>query len=157
MVNSRQNGTMTEGMERLPERLEVVEQKIDALTTSVDARFEAVVARFDALTASVDARFEAVDARFDALTASIDARFEEVAQAFVEQRQYTEFAFNRLATEMCAGFRRVDERLDQLAGRLDRVEVRLDRVERKLDQFISTQSRANAIAERRLRRLESRI
>ena len=68
-----------------------------------------------------------VERKLDTMAVSVDA-------AFVEQREYTEFAFDRLRTEMRAGF-----------GRL----------ERKLDQFIDTQSRTNELVERRLTRLES--
>ena len=73
----------------------------------MDARFE-----------SVDARFDEVDARFD----EVDARFAEVTSAFVEQRQYTEFVFDRLRSEMTAGFTAMT--------------ANFGRLERKLDQFI---------------------
>lgn len=132
MVNSRNGDAMAERMEELPARVEAVEQKIDALS------------------ASVDARFDAVDARFDALMASMNAEFEQIAAAFVEQRQYTEFAFDRLGQEMRTGFNRLDGRLSDLDGRLERVE-------RKLDRFIDTQSATNALVGRRLQRLERSI
>ena len=105
---------------------QTVEQKLDTLSASVDRRF-------DTLSASMDRRF-------DTLSASVDHRFDEVTASLVEQRQYTEFAFDRLAGEMRAGFKGVDKRLDRL--------------ERKLDQFIDTQSRANQLVERRLQALE---
>lgn len=94
------------------------------MADDLDIRVERVEEKLDALAASVDARFEEVDARFDA-----------VDQGFVEQRQYTEFAFDTLRTEMRDGF---------------------SRIERKLDTFIDVQSATNALTERRLRRLESR-
>jgi hypothetical protein len=97
---------MSSDLDKNGERMERVEQKLDALSTSVDRRF-------DALSASVDERFGAVDV------------------ALVEQRQYTEFAFERL-------------------------DGRFDRLERKLDQFIDTQSTANRLMERRLTALEPR-
>ena len=61
--------------------------------------------------------------------------------ALAEQRQYTEFAFDRLASEMGAGF--------------NSVEGRFNRLERKLDQFIDTQSKANELVDRRLQMLET--
>jgi hypothetical protein len=112
---------MADPIEALPERVHAIEHKLDALTESIDARFDAVDARFDA----VDARFDAVDARSEALTTSIDKRFDEVTSALVEQRQYTEFAFDRLRGEMLAGFaaqttnfERLERKVDQLIDRL---------------------------------------
>ena len=105
---------MADPIEALPERVHAIEHKLDALTESIDARFDAV-----------DARFDAVDARSDALTTSIDKRFDEVTAALVEQRQYTEFAFDRLRGEMLAGFaaqttnfERLERKVDQLIDRL---------------------------------------
>src|SRR5262245_24559769 len=63
----------------------------------------------------------------------IERRFDDIQGALVEQRQYTEFAFERLASEMREGF---------------------DRLTRKLDQFINTQSKTNELVERRLKALE---
>jgi thioredoxin-like negative regulator of GroEL len=83
---------------------------------------------------------QAVEQKVDALSASVDARFDAVDAALIEQRQYTEFAFDRLASEMRAGFNDIDGRFN--------------RIERKLHQFIDTQSRANELVERRLRALE---
>ena len=54
-----------------------------------------------------------VDRRFD----EIDQRFATIVEHFVQQRQYTEYAFGR-------------------------VEQRLDRLERKLDQWMDSQSAA---------------
>ena len=89
-----------------------VEQKLDRLSTSVEQRFDAV-----------------------------DRRFDDVTAALGEQRQYTEFAFDRLAGGMKAGFKGVDSRFNKL--------------ERKLDQFIDTQSKTNELVERRLQVLET--
>ena len=133
---------------------ETVEQKLDKLSASVDHRFGAV-----------DQRFEAVDQRFDA----VDRQFDDVRAALAEQRQYTEFAFDRLASEMRAGFNGVESRFDGLEGRFNGLESRFgglegrfgglegkfSRLERKLDQFIDTQSKANELVERRLQMLET--
>ena len=51
-----------------------------------------------------------VERKLDTLAVSVDA-------AFVEQRGYTEFAFDRLRTEMRAGFGRLERKLDQLSTR----------------------------------------
>jgi hypothetical protein len=64
---------------------------------------------------------------------ALERRFDGIQAALVEQRQYTEFAFERLSDEL----RR-----------------RFDRLDRKLDQFIDTQFRANELVERRLQALE---
>jgi hypothetical protein len=88
------------------------------------------------MTANLDAlpaRVEAIEHKLDALALSVDRRFDEVTQAFVEQRQYTEFAFGQLERRMNEGFTRLEK---SLAARSD-----LERLERKLDQFIDSQSR----------------
>ena len=105
----------------LPERVDVIDRKLDTLTASVDRRF-------DELTASVDGRF-------DEVTASVDRRFDEVTAALVEQRQYTEFAFTRLEKRMLDGFAGVE-------SRFDRTDNRLERLERKLDQALDGRRRS---------------
>jgi hypothetical protein len=130
---------MSSDLGKSGEGTKTVGQKLDTLSASVDKRF-------DTLSASVDKRFDtlsgSVDERFDTLSASVDERFDAVDVALIGQRQYTEFAFDRLADEMRNGFNGVDGRFNRL--------------ERKLDQFIDTQSRANALVERRLTALEPR-
>lgn len=126
---------MSSDLDKSGEGTETVGQKLDTLSASVDKRF-------DTLTVSVDERF-------DTLSASVDERFDAVDVALIEQRQYTEFAFDRLAGEVRTGFEAVN-------GRLDGVDGRFNRLERKLDQFIDTQSRANELVERRLTALEPR-
>ena len=104
-------------LEMLPERVDVIDRKLDTLTASVDRRF-------------------------DELTASVDRRFDEVTAALVEQRQYTEFAFTRLEKRMLDGFAGIDSRFDRMDSRFDRMENRLERFERKLDQAIDGRRRA---------------
>ena len=91
------------------ETLETIGEKLTALSASVDARF-----------ADVDKRFADVDKRF----AAVDKRFDEVSEAFVEQRKYTEFAFEQLktelTTEMKSGFGRLDRKLDRVLATLTR-------------------------------------
>ena len=74
--------------EALPDRVDRIEQKLDSLTASIDRRF-----------ADVDRRFDDVDRRFD-----------DVTDALVEQRQYTEFAFDRLDKRLTA----MDVKLDEV-------------------------------------------
>jgi hypothetical protein len=89
-----------------------LEEKVDRLTARVDAGFADVDQRFEA----VNRRFEAVDKRFEA----VDKRFDEVTEALVEQRKYTEFAFDTLKTEMTGGFGRLEHKLDRVLDTLTR-------------------------------------
>ncbi len=103
---------------------------------------------------NVREQVQAVEQKLDSLSASVDARFDAVDAALIEQRQYTEFAFDRLASEMRAGFTSVNDRFNVSEARFDSMDSRFNRIERKLDRFIDTQSRANELVERRLRALE---
>jgi hypothetical protein len=103
MIDSPKGRPMSDPMKGVPAKVDAIEQTLDALAGSGQSQF-----------ASVDARFEAVDARFD----EVDARFDEVASALREQRQYTEFAFDRLRSEMSAGFGRLERKLDALIDRV---------------------------------------
>jgi chromosome segregation ATPase len=116
---------MADGLENLPERVEAVEGKLDGLA------------------ASVETRFDQVDRRFD----QVDQRFEQVQAALIEQRRYTEFAYERLDSTMDAGFARIDAKLEAVDATLVTMDVKIDgglanvgghitRLERKLDQFI---------------------
>jgi tetrahydromethanopterin S-methyltransferase subunit G len=93
---------------------QTVEQKLDALSVSVDKRFD-----------SVDQRFHAVDKRFDA----VDKQFETVTVAIVEQRQYTEFAFGRVETRLDRIERKLDQFIDTQTKTNELVERRLTRFE----------------------------
>ena len=81
---------MTNGSSDLPERVGVIEQKLDGLILSVGARF-----------------------------AQVDARFDQVDAALVEQRAYTEFAYEKLDSKMDVSFARVDRKMDAGFARLD--------------------------------------
>lgn len=85
--------------------------EVDRRFADVDRRFGEVDERF----AEVDRRFTEVDKRFD----EVDKRFDEVSEAIAEQRQYTEFAFDRLHrtmleqfADMRGYFQRLDHKLD---------------------------------------------
>ena len=112
--------------EGLYSQIRRVEDQLSALSISVDRRFDEVDKRFD----EVDKRFDEVDKRFE----EVDKRFEEVQEALVEQRRYTDFAFERLIGEMRSGF---------------------DRLEWKLDRFVDAQLQTNELVDRRLTRLEN--
>jgi hypothetical protein len=101
-------GHLSDHVLAVEERVLVVEGKVDHLTENVARLSSSVDQRFDALSSSMDQRF-------DALSASVDQRFGTVDAAFVEQRQYTEFANSRLEAKMDAGF-----------GRVERIERKLD-------------------------------
>jgi archaellum component FlaC len=118
MVDSPQERTMTNGSSDLPERVGVIEQKLDGLIQSVDARF-----------------------------AQVDTRFDQVDAAIIEQRAYTEFAyekldskmdagFARLDRKMDAGFARLDQKIDDIDNRLGKVDGRFARLETKIDRII---------------------
>ena len=106
------------------------------VSTMVDSREDGTMAQGQEL----ELRIGRVEERLEELGHSVDA-------GFLEQREYTEFAFDRLRTEMVSRFDNVDKRFD-------RMDARFDRLERKLDQFIDTQSRTNMLVERRLQGLE---
>jgi hypothetical protein len=84
----------------------MLERKHDALEAKVDA----VDRKLEALSSSVDEQFRAVDKRFGELTQSMN-------EAFVEQRQYTEFAFDRLEKLTTAGLARLERKIDFLVDR----------------------------------------
>ena len=127
-------------IEGLPGRVERIEQKLDALSDSIDRRFSDVNERFDTVDkrfadidtrfADVDTRFADVDRRFD----DVDKRFDEVSEHFTEQRQYTEFAFDKLRGEMVAGFTRLERLIAANTSGLARLE-------RKFDQFVDDEGR----------------
>jgi chromosome segregation ATPase len=117
MVDSRTEREM----EDLRNRVRAVDEKLDRLAASLNTRFDGVDAAFQ----RVDGAFHSVDAAFH----RVDAALQSVDAAFVEQRQYTEFAFAQLQTRMDAGFARL---------------------ELTLQEFINEQRRINDLVERRL-------
>ena len=101
-----------------------------------------------------------------------DERFNRVDAALLEERQYTEFAFERLDAKiehldtkvdrldmkvdrLDTTVERLDTTVERLAGKGERLDGNVSRIERKLDQFIDTQTKANELVERRLQLLES--
>jgi len=89
-------------------------------------------------------RVDRVEQKVDGLTASVDERFDAVDQAFLEQRQYTEFAFDQLRAEMRAGFGQVDARFGQVDARFGQVDARFDRMDTRFDRMATRFDRMDA-------------
>ena len=100
-------------------------------------------------------RVQGVEQKLDALSASVGAGFEHVDAALLEQREYTEFAYEKLDSKMDAGFSRLDQKMDAGFSRLDqrmdagfaqvdgrfaelerKIGGRFARLERKIDQIV---------------------
>lgn len=105
---------MADPINHLTERVQVVEVKVDRLSSSVDG-----------LTTTVGQ----LSTRVDGLTTTVSELSTAVTEGFVEQREYTEFSHSRLEAKMDAGFTRLEAKMD--GG--------LSRVDRKLDQLIDAQ------------------
>jgi len=108
MVDSPNETTMTDGSNNLPERLEVVEHKLDGLIQSVDVRFDEVAAAIAEQRAYTEFAIERLDSKMDAGFARLDQKIDD-------------------------GLQRVDGRFDQLERKMDQIN---DRLERKIDQII---------------------
>jgi len=80
------------------ERVERIENELDALSESVDQRFK-----------------------------EVDKQFLDVRRHFVEQRKYIEFAYDKLGKRMTEGFARLDQRIDGLDQRMTDGFSRLER------------------------------
>lgn len=90
-------------------------------------------------TENLAQRVEAVEGRLEELSASVATRFDQVDSALVEQRHYTEVAYDQLVSRMDAGFARVDERFTQMDARFARIERKLDQV---IDRFLPPEPHA---------------
>ena len=119
-----------------------------------------------------------LEGRVATVTSSLQDLSVSVTVGFVEQREYTEFAFQRLETRIDrleTRIERLETRIDGLEARIDALDrkiddvenrlsakidsvigrlERLERLERKLDQFIDVQTEANRLTDLRLRSLE---
>jgi chromosome segregation ATPase len=81
-------------------------------------------------------RLTSVETKLDSLAAAMERRFDEVAEALVEQRRYTDFAYERLDDKIS----RLDDRVSRLDDRMGTLETEMHsgfaRMDRKLDQLI---------------------
>jgi hypothetical protein len=70
----------------------------------------------------MDARLARVEASLDSLTETVRGGFErraaDVDRAFADQRQYTDFAFSSLRSEMNGGFERLERKIDWIVEHL---------------------------------------
>jgi hypothetical protein len=130
MVECGGRKRMGERVDGVLGRLTAVERKVDSLdfkVSSVEVKVDALDMRVGSVEAKVDAlevKVDSVDGKVDSLAATMDRRFDEVAVALVEQRRYTDFAYegldermSALETEVRSGFARMDRKLDQLIDR----------------------------------------
>jgi chromosome segregation ATPase len=95
-----------------------------------------------------------LEGRVVTVTSSLQDLSVSVTAGFVEQREYTEFAFGRLDAKIDRVEASLGARIDRVEARLDRIEERLARVEQKLDRFIEVQMETNRLTDLRLRALE---
>ena len=97
---------------------------------------------------ALPARVDRIERKLDSLTSSVDKRFDDVSEAIAEQRQYTEFAFERLQGMMVDQFQQLSQKLDraatldqleQLSQKLDRAATldQLEPLSRKLDRILA--------------------
>ena len=74
-------------------------------------------------------RVERLEGTVEAVVASLKELSASVIAGFVEQREYTEFAFQRLDAKIDAGLGQLATKIDTVEGRLD---TRIDAVEGRL-------------------------
>ena len=122
----------------------------------------AMADRIDNLTK----RVEQLEDNVKTIATSLQDLSASVMAGFVEQREYTELAFQHLEAKVVAVEGRLEAKIDSGLARVEakvdsglaRVETKIDsglgRIERKLDQFIDVQSQTNRLTDLRLRTLE---
>ena len=78
-------------------------------------------------------RVLALETKMEEISTSLNQRFSDVDAAFLEQRQFTEFVYERLDEKIT----RLDEKVDAGFARLARkMEAGFTRLERRLDQML---------------------
>ena len=70
-------------------------------------------------TGDLSTRVEALERKVDGLAASMDVRFDQVNAALVEQRAYTEFAYDRLDEKLNALDARMESGFARLEGNME--------------------------------------
>jgi len=124
---------MTNGSSDLPERVGVIEQKLDGLIQSVDARFDQVDAAIVEQRAYTEFAYEKLDAKMDASFARVDRKMDA---GFARLDQKIDEGLTRLDSKMDAGFVRLDQKIDDIDNRLGKVDGRFARLETKIDRII---------------------
>jgi hypothetical protein len=80
-----------------------------------------------------------IEKKVDALSISVDARFNEVRDHFVEQREYIEFAYDRLDRRISQGLARLEERMSEgfaaVDQRMSGFEARMSGFEARMSGF----------------------
>jgi tetrahydromethanopterin S-methyltransferase subunit G len=80
-------------------------------------------------------RVDVIERKLDGLSASVDARFNQVDAAILEQRTYTEFAYEKLDAKMAAGFAQVDARFAQVDARFAQIDARFAQIDGRFAQI----------------------
>ncbi|MBA2303686.1 MAG: hypothetical protein H0W08_13750 [Acidobacteria bacterium] len=150
MVDSRKDKTMADGLDNLPERVQAVEQKLDALSTSLDDRFDQVDAAMADQRLFTEFAYGRLDSKMDAGFARIDQHFAQVDGRLAQVDGRLAQIDSRLA-HIDSRFAHIDSRFAQIDSRFAKVDGSFARLDRKLDRFIDTQSKTNELVERRLR------
>ena len=135
---------MTNGADNLPERVQAIEQKLDALASSVDRRFDQVDAAMVEQRAYTEFAYETLDSRMSTGFATLDRKMQagfatldrkmEAGLATLDRK--TEAGFATLDRKTEVGFARVDRKTEVAFARVDE---RFARLERKIDQIIDLQ------------------
>jgi hypothetical protein len=83
-------------------------------------------------------RVQRVEQKLDALSASVAAGFQHVDAAMLDQREYTEFAYEKLDAKVDAGFSRLDRKMDAGFSRLDqKVDAGFSRLDQRIDAALA--------------------
>ena len=101
-----------------------------------------------------------IEKKLDALSISVDERFSEVRDHFVEQREYIEFAYDRLDRRISDGFARLeqrvsegfaasDQRMDRFDQRMDMFDQRMDTLDQRMDSLDQRMAHGFAAADQR--------
>jgi hypothetical protein len=106
----------------VPETLETIAAKIDALSRSNDERFASIETRIDALSTSIDERFAKVDAQFAETRTQLGVKIEAVETKVVQV--YDE------VIAMREGARRNVTEHEAFTRRLDNHDIRIPALER---------------------------
>ena len=163
MVDSRKGGVMVDRIDLLTDRAQVVEvkvdgvsstvgqlsTKVDGLTTRVDGltttvgqlstSFDGLTARVDGLTTTVgqlSTSFDGLTTRVDGLTTTV-VQLSTRVDGLTTTTGHLTSTVNELATAMAAGFVEQREYTEFSHARLEaKMDVGFARVDRKLDQLI---------------------